>query len=110
MRLCRNALSSLAGLVTESELSFWVTDGLITKYSSISHAEPDWIFIQEMAWWLEGTHPDIWESTFALPERCSIDDEYNCWRTWHSTAETATMLLKYGPEFIGQSDNYSIGG
>jgi hypothetical protein len=65
-------------------------------------------FTQSMAWWLENAHHEVWETTFALTEPCSIGDEFSCWRSWYVTAKTATVLLQYAEEFISQSDEYSI--
>ena len=39
--LARDDLSGPAGLMQEADLSFWIADGLITKYSAMAYAEPD---------------------------------------------------------------------
>ena len=106
--LARDDLSGPAGLMQDAVLTFWITDGLISKYSSAQYDHPDFYFTQAMAFWLEGAHPDVWESTFALSERCSINDEFNCWTSWYASAETATVLLEYVSEFVAQSDDYSF--
>ncbi len=105
--IARDDLTAPAGFIMDADLSFWVTDGRITKYSSLVYEEPSWYFITEMGWWLEGAHPDVWERTFALPERCS-HDEYNCWGSWRGTEETAAALLEHGTEFIEHADQYSL--
>ena len=101
-------LSGPAGASAESLQSFWLTNGKITRVSIGATHESSFHFIREMGWWLEAAHPDVWESTFALADRCDDDVEYNCWATWYATAETAAVLLEYGPEFIAQSDKYPL--
>jgi hypothetical protein len=101
-------LSGPAGAFSESLMSFWVTDGKITRVSIGATHESCFKFVREMGWWLESAHPDVWDSTFALADRCDDDVEYNCWETWYATAETAAVLLEFGPEFIAQSDTYPL--
>jgi len=101
-----NDLSGPAGVISESNWSFWITDGLITKASAAGLDLSDYWFSVRMQWWLEEAHLDVWESTFAIPERCSHEDEYNCRETWRASSETAAALLEYGPEFIAQSGEY----
>jgi hypothetical protein len=101
-------LSGLAGATVEAEYRFWITDGKITRYSAALHGESALYFVVEMIWWLESAHPDVWESAFALEERCSMDDVYNCRDTWYANPETAAALLEYAPEFIAQSDKYPL--
>ena len=104
----RNDLSGPVGAIAEIDRTFWITDGRISKYTVTIHDESDYYFIRQMAWWLESAHPEVWETTFAIPEQCSYDDEFDCFETWYATPETAAALLEYAPEFIAQSDLYSI--
>ena len=104
----RNDLSGPVGITAESDWSFWVTDGLISKTTAAEYDSSAYWFIIKMGWWLEGAHPEVWESTFAISETCLRDDTYDCWETWRASPETAAALLEYAPEFIAQSDEFSI--
>jgi hypothetical protein len=104
----RNDLSGPVGITAESDWSFWITDGLISKTTAAEYDSAGYWFIMKMGWWLEAAHPEVWESTFATSETCLRDDTYDCWETWRATPETAAALLEYAPEFIAQSDEFSI--
>jgi hypothetical protein len=107
----RDDLSGPVGAITEADLDMWITDGLISKYTASNYDESAKRFITDMAWWLERAHPEVWESTFAIPERCSFHAEYyNCWGSFYGTPEAAAVLLENASEFITQSDAYSITG
>lgn len=101
-------LSGPAGAVVDAEWRFWITDGRIVRYSAAAHDESALYFVIDMIWWLESAHPDVWESTFALAERCPMREVYNCRDTWNLNGETAAALLEYAPEFIAQSDKYPL--
>lgn len=104
----RDDLSGPVGAITDSQVSFWITDGRITKYSSAISDNGGYWFIEDMTRWLQSAYPEVWESTFANSEPCLHHDEYNCWHSWYGTSETAAALLEYAPEFIAQSEKYSV--
>ena len=101
-----NDLSGPVGIIAESDWNFWITDGLIKTATAQYYDTSESSFITKMGWWLEGAHPEVWESTFAISETCL--SAFDCWETWRASPETAAALLEYAPEFIAQSDEFSI--
>ena len=109
--VARDDLSGPVGALFDADWVFQIADGKVTS-CAFDIRDPSMVtFVTAMAEWVESEYPEVFEATFAAPGLCSPVDEHNCYQLkWYSSPEAAAVLLELGPEFIAQSDQYSIQG
>ncbi len=102
-------LSGPVGAVFDADWIFRIADGKVTSFGFGVHDQSKISFVTSMTRWLEAEYPDVFEATFAAPEGWCSMTESNCYSgKWFSSPEAAAVLLDLGPEFIAQSDRYSV--
>ena len=103
-------LSGPVGVVDDEDWVFRVSDDRVTAFAIVFDRRSRSHFWTLMGEWLEDARPEVWESTFAAPEECTVNTEISCegGGTWYATPEAAAVLLDLASEFIAQSDEYSI--
>jgi hypothetical protein len=103
-------LSGPVGIVDDEDWVFRISEGRVTAFAIVFDRRSRSHFWTLMGEWLADAHPDLWESTFAAPEECIVTAAISCegGGSWHATPEAAAVLLDLAPEFIAQSDEYSV--
>ena len=102
-------LSGPVGVVDDEDWVFRMSDDRVTAFAIVFDRRSRSHFWTLMGEWLVDAHPEVWESTFAAPEECTVTTEISCegGGTWYATPEAAAVLLDLASEFIAQSDEYS---
>lgn len=96
-------LSGPAGIETGVQWLFRFSEGDLQSIEFYAADVLPSIFgvMEEMAAWIETTHPDVWAATFATEQRCS---DFNCYDgNWAASPEAAEEMLRLAPEFLAQA-------